>query len=296
MKQRSILCMILLIVLLFCGCTRQTPPETTEAAKPESEATGITGETEKTSPTEASEENKHPDVIDCVSAEGIITAAGKDSNTPCQIYLKKYRNDEPAYISYDLHIEINTGSQMLKKVLSTYVLPLPDINTYFADVDGDGIQEILIHHNTGGCGGAGLYQTWVLKVEGNEIRILFENFNEFDTGFESRFLDGYKMEVKNKFTGYTLVFDVKDQYGSYIDANGGPPDGSIILDPFYVFEPTDTDNDGISEIFCKQYTSYHSHTDYTGMACSVLKFNKQTQVFEVINAWYEPYTEPNTEQ
>ena len=124
----------------------------------------------------------------------------------------------------------------------------------------------------------------------------FENFNEFDTGFESRFLDGYKMEVKNKFTGYTLVFDVKDQYGSYIDANGGPPDGSIRLDPFYVFEPTDTDNDGNSEIFCKQYTSYPSHADYTGMACSVLKFNKQAQVFEVIDAWYEPNTEPNTEQ
>ena len=130
--------MILLIVLLFCGCTRQTPPETTEAAKPESEATGITGETEKTSPTEASEENKHPDVIDCVSAEGIITAAGKDSNTPCQIYLKKYRNDEPAYISYDLHIEINTGSQMLKKVLSTYVLPSPSTSAKYVLISGSG--------------------------------------------------------------------------------------------------------------------------------------------------------------
>ena len=158
-------------------------------------------------------------------------------------------------------------------------------------MDGDGIQEILIHNDTGGCGGFGLFTTYVLKVEENDIRILFENFSEFDTGFESRFLDGYQMEIKNKITGYTLVYDVKEQYGEYIDGSSKMPSGKIMLDPFYVFEPKDTDDDGISEILCKQYTSYIGHADYTGTACCVLKFNNQTQAFEVINAWYEPNTE-----
>ena len=53
----------------------------------------------------------------------------------------------------------------------------------------------------------------------------------------------------------------------------------------------DVDGDGISEIICKQYSYYSYHNDYAGTACSVLKFNNQTQAFEVIDAWYEPNTE-----
>jgi hypothetical protein len=49
------------------------------------------------------------------------------------------------------------------------------------------------------------------------------------------------------------------------------------------------DHDGVCEIVCRQYTSYISHSDYTGIAHSVLKFNTQTQKFEVIDAWFEPY-------
>ena len=273
--------MIMLILFLLCGCTaNQLQPEVTESTKPQPE-------TVQTSPTEPSKESTYPDVQECASIEGLVTA---DSNTPCRIHLKKYRNAQTDYISYNLCIEVDTGRQVLKKVLESRVFPMPADSLYLGDVDGDGVQEILVHDNTGGVGGFGLWRTWVLKVEGNDIRILFENFNEFDTGFESRFLNGYQMEVKNRLTDYTLVFDLNEGHKNYIAASKELPDGNITLDPFYVFEPQDADNDGISEILCKQYTSYHSHADYTGTACSVLKFNPQTQEFEVIDAWYEPYT------
>lgn len=283
MKQARFLFIVLLTLILLCGCAHQKQAAPTTGTKPASETAG-------TAPTEPPKESPHPDVFDCASAEDFVTASSQNSNTPCRIYLKKYRNDQTDYISYDLYIEVDTGSQVLKKVLKSRTSTLPVDRLFFGDVDGDGIREILVHSNTGGVGGFGLWYTWVLKVEGNDIRILFENYNEYDTGFESRFLDGYQMEVKNKITGYTLVFDIKESHKAYIDAIQKLPDGNIIMDPFYVFEPEDVDNDGISEIICKQYTSWQSHADYTGTACSVLKFNNQKQVFEVVDAWYEPYT------
>ena len=276
--------MIVLILFLLCGCTtNQLRPEITESTKPQSE-------TVQTSHTEPLDESTSPDAEKFASIEGFVTADSKNSNTPCLIHLKTYRNTQTDYTSYDLCIEVNIGSNVLKKVLASRATNTPADSLYLGDVDGDGIQEILVHNNTGGVGGFGLWRTFVLKVHGNDIGILFKNFDEFDTGFESRFLNGYQMEVKNRLTDYTLVFDIREEHKNYIADSKELPDGNISLDPFYVFEPQDKDNDGISEILCKQYTSYRCHADYTGIACSVLKFNNQTQVFEVIDAWYEPYT------
>ena len=291
MKKYKFLGIVLLIVFLLWGCDKASPiiPETTGTTTPQTEAVEPSPtENGATSPTEKT----FPEMMEDASIEGFVTAQSKDSNTPCQIRTRKYRNDETDYIGYALHIEVDTGEQILKKVLEPTCDPAPEGSRLFlGDIDGDGIHEILIHYNTGGCGGFGSYRTWVLKVENDEIQVLFDNHDEFDTGFESRFLEGYKMEVKNRFTGYTLVYDIKDRYGEYIDASIEMPDGRFEIDSFYLFEPKDVDDDGISEILCKQYTSIRMHADYTGLACSVLKFNTKTQVFEVVDARYEPNTE-----
>ncbi len=59
---------------------------------------------------------------------------------------------------------------------------------------------------------------------------------------------------------------------------------------YYYTLRVEIDN-GISEIVCKQYTSILSHADYTGTACSILKFDPVTRSFQVIDAWYEPNIE-----
>ena len=281
MKFERLLWAILLLVFLLCGCVNQIPPAATEPAMSQSE-------TVTASPTETQDEKTPPDVREYASIEGVVTA---HSNTSCRIHLKNYCNNSADHSTYSLCIEVDTGSQVLKKVLDSQAVMSPGGSLFLGDVDGDGIQEILVHSDTGGLGGFGLWNTWVLKVDGNEICVLFENFNEYDTGFQSRFLDGYQMEVTNRFTGYTFVFDVKEAHKEYIANSAELPAGSILLDPFYVFEPADTDGDGISEILCKQYTHYRDHADYTGTACSVLKFNTETQLFEVVDAWYEPNIE-----
>lgn len=274
----------ILCLLLLCGCTHHESNESTVTTQTVLEDTS-------TSAAENTKEDKFPNIMDIATVDGFVTTDSLNSKTPCQIYLRKYRNDQPDWLSYDLYIEVDTGLQVLKKELETQVSALPEASLFTGDVDGDGIQEILVHSNTGGMGGFGVWETWVLNVEDNDIRILFKNFTEFDTGFESRFLDGYQMEVKNKYTGYALVYDVKERHREYINSSDKMPSGRITLDPFFVFEPKDMDDDGICEILCKQYTSCIDHADYTGTACSVLKFNNKEQTFEVINAWYEPNIE-----
>ena len=281
--KKKLLLIVLLTLFVLCGCVNQTPAETTSPKETQPQ----------TYPTETAVETTYPEMLECATAEGFVTRESIDNNTPCHIRIAKQRGDHALTgdFSYVLYVEIDTGTAVLKKELESKVSPFPEVSLFLGDVDGDGIQEIFIHDNTGGCGGFGLWRTWILKVEDNEIGILFQNYNEFDTGFESRFLDGYQLEVKNRLTGYCLVFDVKKGHRNYIDDCKELPDGNIDLDPFYVFEPEDTDDDGISEVVCKQYTSIISHVDYTGTACSVLKFNTETLAFEVVNAWYEPYIE-----
>ena len=238
-------------------------------------------------------EKYYPKVFECGEVEGYVTLDSLLESKTCRVYARKYRNPDNPH-SYDLYVDIDTGTEILSKYLESNVFQLPSVGVFLGDVDGDKVDEILIHSNTGGNGGYGLWQTWVLKVEDGEIHILFENFDGFDTGFKSRFLEDYKLEITNRFTGYKLVFDVKDSHKKAYKSAKEPPTGYILdLDPFCFFEPEDVDHDGISEIVCRQYTSHIGHFDNTGTAHSVLKFNTQTQKFEVIDAWYEPYLEDN---
>jgi len=285
MKKAKCLWVILLTVIFLFGCAEQ--PQADPTPTPETQT-----ETETTSSTELSDEEKYPAIMECAAAEGFVTPESITTNTPCQIRLTKHRHDKPTpSFGYGLFIEINTGKTTFQKELKSDITLIPSDHLFLGDVDGDGIQEILVHSNTGGIGGYGLWYTWVLKVENDQIQTLFENFNEFDTGFDYRFLEGYQMEITNRITGYRLVFDVKEDHKKYLDHAKELPDDEMMIDPFYVFEPTDTDGDGVSEILCKQYTSIFGHADYTGNACSVLKFNVETQTFEVVDAWYEPHTD-----
>lgn len=270
MKKTCLLGLVLLTLFLgACGAnTTQAPQGTT--TQPLDEETAAPLESE---------------MIECSAEEGFVTAESLQTNTPCQVRTAKYLSTSQGDgFSYDLYIEVDTPTAQLQKLLVAGVIPEPWDTIYLADVDGDGTAEILIHENTGGCGGYGLWRTWVLKVENGEIRTLFENYNEFDTGFESRYLENAQLEVTNRITGYSLVFDRKEIYNSY----PADTDPNMMIDPFYHFVPEDVDADGVYEILCKSYTSILSHSDYTGSACCVLKYDTQTQSFQVADAWYEP--------
>jgi len=300
MNRIRLLVVALLVLALFCGCEKPQPeqPETAPKTETQTDEKTPSEETEEeTAPEETEEETapeeteqKYPDVIECETVEGYPTAESIAVNTPCQVRMTKELGDKDVH-AYGLYITVDTGTQVLRSMLLENTTRLPAHNLYLGDVDGDGVQEIVVHSHTGGVGGFGLWYVWVLKLKDNEFYTLFKNFDEFDTGFDSRFLEGYRLEVTNRITDYKLVFDVKESHRKYLEDVGNLPTFELWVDPFYEFIPEDVDNDGISEMVCKQYTCIIDHSDYIGTAHSVLKFNTDTQSFEVIDAWFEPYIE-----
>lgn len=293
MKNIKMMVILLLIVSLLWGCTAQNTekPDTTKETEPE--------KIETTPSEELSDEEKYPPIIETNTGEGFLTPESIASDTPCKVRVLKVRDlEKTEEIYYDLFIEVNTGTETINLKLIEYYYFAPELDELqFADVDGDGMEEIFLCHNTGGNGGFGVYCNWVLKVDGDEIRILYEDPEERnDIGFKSRMIDGYQMEVTNELTGYQLVFEVR-KYDYYaFDENGKVKreDYSFFMDSlFYEFAPQDWDNDGADEIFAKRYTSLISRADYIGTACCILKFNMERQQFEIVEVWYEPAEDVN---
>lgn len=167
---------------------------------------------------------------------------------------------------------------------------------YFADLDGDKDNEIIVHECKGMSGGAGswLARVYDFKDGFEEIFTSYDPDNYyFETGFSSTLLKGNKMRVENSFTGYSIEFEVKRESEEYFtewwyDEDGTPKDHEFMVDSFNEFEPQDVDDDGVSEIVCRQYTSLYSHNDYVGSAISVLKVNAETKEFYVADAYFEP--------
>lgn len=173
---------------------------------------------------------------------------------------------------------------------------------HLADLDGDGIDEIIINFHVAESGGAGGYSSTVIKVNEYSFYEIFNSINgidEFYTGFTSRLKDDFKIEISNVFTGYKTVIDynhhIPDYPGACWDENGKviaeENEDHLLYDSFFEFSPQDVDNDGIYELICSQYTSLHSHADGIGHAKSVLKYNEKYKTFEVVDAEFIPYEE-----
>ena len=289
MRKMVIVMLALITILVLCSCTEQKVAKPTEATPTQPAPTTPSEPTQK----------EYPNLIETKAGEGFLTPESLESNTPCQVRVLKVRDlEKTEELYYDLCIEVNTGTETLNLKLIEYYYFAPEFDELrFADVDGDSIEEIFLCHDTGGIGGFGVYCNWVLKVDGDDIRILYEDPKErSDVGFKSRMIDGYQMEVTNELTGYQLVFEAR-KYDYYaFDENGKVNHGdySFFMDSlFYEFVPQDWDNDGTDEILAKRYTSFISRADYIGTACCILEFNMQSQQFEVVEAWYEPAEDVN---
>ncbi|MCL2014041.1 MAG: hypothetical protein FWG69_03535 [Oscillospiraceae bacterium] len=216
--------------------------------------------------------------------EGNVVESEKDS-LPVYVFCDyRYGADS---IYHDSYLAVVTDSKILLKDLSetggSYATSI-----YLHDVDGDGLDEIIVQQTVGMTGGAGQFASTIFRVIEDDIVEMFPLPN-FDTGFTCVLKDGFKIEISNRFTGYATTIDYDTINGEnesfYFNENGKVrAKGEISLDSFYEFVPEDIDGDGIYEIVCKQYVSLQGHSDYIGDAESVLKFNPSTQKFEIIKA------------
>lgn len=225
----------------------------------------------------------------------------ESTNFESDVYLVMDERYNTAY--HDLYLVVENKSQL--HFYDLYQEDYPGAynqKLYLADLDGDGIDEIIINRCIALTGGAGGYLSQIFKFDGTLFYEFFDSCNthQFNTGFTSKFENEFKLEVSNIFTGYKTVLNFRnspeDYRLYYWQKDGKVLDetaliDSLMLDSFCGFEPKDIDKDGIYEIVCTQYTSLMGHSDYTGDAKTVLKYNEKYKTFEVIDAEFIPYEE-----
>jgi len=167
------------------------------------------------------------------------------NQSPLYAYiLSDYRYNQPA--THDFYLAVETGSKVLFYDFESSSL---DDILCFCDVDGDGLDEIIVQQTIDELGGAGQFSSHIFKVIDNKIQEIFysSTANQFDTGFTSMFLNGRKLKITNSITGYHKIIDISKRYTSdFFDKNGKPVSKETIwCDSFHEFTPRDVDGDGV---------------------------------------------------
>ena len=157
-----------------------------------------------------------------------------------------------------------------------------------ADFDGDGYDEILVQEIAGMTGGFGQHYSRVYKYNDGQFKLMFsslDSYRRFDTGFSCTVLEDYNLKIQNKYTGYEEIFNYRDVRKTwYGEKDCTYFDTELLVDSFYSFEPMDVDEDGVCEIIGYQYTSLNGHSDFVGVAKTVLKYDKAKSEFVVVDA------------
>lgn len=191
-------------------------------------------------------------------------------------------------IRCDAFLAVELGDEILFYDFDYYMFL--DESLYLRDIDGDGLDEIIVWQQVGASGGEGQHCSFVFKIINDELKMIFESGpsrSKFDTGFSGTLQDGFELKIENKFTSYSITLDLKTN--RHFDKNGKVTireDMAVYC--FTKFIPEDIDGDGIFEIVCSQYASLGYHNEGIGKAKSILKFNSTLQTFEVIQAEFIP--------
>lgn len=214
-----------------------------------------------------------------------------DSTAHYVYLLNDFRNSEDC--SRNSYLVVENGSEVLLFDLETSSFA---DQLYSCDIDGDQIDEFVLHQAIAFTGGAGQYVSRIFKIQEHELHEIFNSRVDlstkteriFYTGFQSEFMEGKKLKITNSITGYNVVLDISKKYtNEFFDAAGkGIVQESIECDSFYEFQPKDFNGDNIFVIECLQYASLYSHGNGIGIAQSVLKYNKDTREMEVIESTF----------
>lgn len=149
-----------------------------------------------------------------------------------------------------------------------------------SDIDGDGIDEIIVHFETSGNGGT---ITRIYKVKDESI-VLLANLDTFDTGFRSEYENGYKMKISNKDTGYVTTLDVSKMFISdAFDEKGKVvTKDDIFVKPFSSCEVKEENKSSKFDLYCSQIVTLGG--TYIGNAYTTLRYNLKTAQFEIVNS------------
>lgn len=262
----------------------ETTTENTTVEETETKAEKITVPEE----TEASTNRKTIDEFvknDLGIPKAIISEGHKVRNGVVYFVDEPYEDSEDFFTNR--YMIADTGERFIIEELFNGV-GKPKI--YYVDVDGEKGEEIVVHMNTGGNGGYGVHISYVFRLDENKFFSLFDSETDrlMQNAFESELKADYKAVITCHETNFEKVIDLSERKSVYdnnvFDSQGNPiNDYKIWFDSsFYRFEPVDTDNDGVYEIVCRQYSSLYSHFYFIGIAQLTLKCSDS--MFEIIDA------------
>lgn len=190
-------------------------------------------------------------------------------------------------------------------------------NMFAADIDGDGLDEIMAHFYTNSAIGPSRAST-ILKFERDEFRTLLcadstnidaSQINWVDSGFELKFQDGYKSMIKNTITGSEIDIPLENELNNTIfdqdgNVNGSHPMYGIYFEKdksypnansthnYLVFKTIDFDDDGIYEIMtANEFIFSFQMAISLGLSYTIQKYDVLTGTFNIVKSDFFPYSD-----
>lgn len=171
--------------------------------------------------------------------------------------------------------------------------------TEFADIDGDGCDEIIIHSLTPVSSKDGpVYECFIYRWDGQNLCPV-EVVS--DTGFRMVFSSEESCTMENIYTGGKtpvnpgyLLYEAGPNHQTFSEQFGyNSPIENAMGTPyrFLTFRPADVDGDGIYEILVQQSFSAGgiSHYPLVGQTYTALKYDRESSSFKVILSAFEQW-------
>lgn len=160
--------------------------------------------------------------------------------------------------------------------------PLDQVGGYDAklrlgDFSGDQVADVYVETASGGSGG--WYYHNIVSFRNGEAKEIFgkqENETVYLTG---TFQDGWKVELKNRLNGRTLLLNLHDRKADYVRLGLYKEDGTLVGDnrampaPYGRMEALDVDGDGVYELTGQQRISGAYRADGLADIETVLKYS-----------------------
>ena len=217
-----------------------------------------------------------------VVAKEYSISANKVENNHAIYLLGDYRYQHNSL--HDGYIALELGDRIIFYDLGNRSL---EDKIFLCDLDADGKDEIILHQVFDNFGSVGQYISRVFRIEDNIVEITCVEAD--NTGYRCEAMANHQFRVFNEFTANSDIFDISDVYpAEFFDETGKlTKEIEIFYSSFLKFEPKDIDGDGLFEIECTQVLYFDYHRNFVGYARTVIKLNKETQQFDIVQTKYQ---------
>ncbi len=258
--------------------------------------------------------NQNNNISDIINGENITSSTNISSNQKPSSNTKPSNNydltnaeliQSQKVSSYmlNLYSTVYNGKKIYlftaEKDKNTFYFDIPGEyiieNIYYADIDENFGNEIIIRANTSQNTQIQTYRNYVLKITSNGFETLLneQDMKSFSRHFTAELMSDCNIKISNNKTNYVKTINVSTNNISnkYWDESGKPTANSSVdfSNTFYNCEPKDVDSDGMYELYCSQYVSLGNKSNCIGYAYTTLKYNYQKSVFEISDTVFYAY-------